>query len=75
MTRKEIFQAIEKERARQDELHPVELTPLARLAVLMEEVGEVAEALQEGPAPGTLEHLEEELIQVAATAVRWLENK
>ena len=38
------------------------------LTVLVEEVGEVAKALQEGT------NLEEELIQVAAVCVRWLEE-
>jgi len=85
MQRDSIFQAIIEERQRQDTIHPL---PTARkqdsedvramqaiilfnemLAVLIEEVGEVGKALQgEG-------ELEEELIQVAAVCVRWLELK
>jgi hypothetical protein len=38
-----------------------------RLAVLVEEVGEVARALQDGTDPAV------ELVQVAAVAVAWLE--
>jgi len=80
-----IFQAIIEERERQERLHPL---PFARridsadmkaistiiiygelLAVLMEEVGEVGKAMQ---GDGDLQ---EELIQVAAVCVRWLELK
>lgn len=82
--RQEIFSEIEKERDRQDKLHPLPnkrktdnadinaVTTLIVsnefLAVLVEEIGEVASALQgEGD-------LKEELIQVASVSVRWLEN-
>lgn len=82
--RAKIFEAIEIERERQEKLHPKpvlkesespEVKALAHylwltdmLAVLIEEIGEVGKALQgEGD-------LEEELIQVASVAVRWLEN-
>ena len=82
--RKEIFKAIEQERERQEKLHPQrklkshdkELILMQTyiqqnelLAVLVEEVGEVGKALQEGT------NLSEELIQVASVSVRWLELK
>lgn len=47
------------------------------LAVLMEEVGEVAQALQEGSRehkPTDASDLYEELIQVAAVAQKWAEK-
>lgn len=82
--RQVIFQAIITERARQDKIHPLPrikktdnadtnaVTNLIRngelLSVLVEEIGEVARALQ---GDG---NLEEELVQVASCAVRWLEN-
>lgn len=75
---------IEQERERQDKLHPLPSKkkpddPETRavynmmlngefLAVLVEEVGEVGKALQ---GDGILE---DELIQVAATVTRWMEN-
>lgn len=75
---------IEKERDRQDELHPLKMLKPSNnedvnavaqylflnemMAVLIEEVGEVGKAMQgEGL-------LIDELIQVAAVCVRWLEN-
>lgn len=83
--RSDIFEAIIKERERQDVLHPLcklkksddkEVKIMATLinnnemlAVLVEEIGEIARALQgEG-------NLEEEMIQAAAVIVRWLEIK
>ncbi len=44
---------------------------LFRLGVLMEEVGEVAKALIERD---DLAHVEEELVQVAAVCVAWIEG-
>jgi DnaJ-domain-containing protein 1 len=84
ITREEIFQAILEERERQDKLHPTlnfkksddpEIQALRHmiicnefLAVLVEEVGEVASALQgEGS-------IRDELVQVAAVCVKWLEK-
>ena len=83
--RKEIFKAIEKERERQEKLHPLpklkkqhdkEIMLMQNyiqqnefLAVLVEEVGEVGKALQ-GEGDITAE-----LIQVASVCVRWLELK
>ena len=83
--RDDIFKAIVEERARQDKIHPLcklkkdqdtEVQTMATiinngemLAVLVEEIGEIARALQgEG-------NLEEEMIQAAAVIVRWLEIK
>lgn len=74
------------ERARQEELWPGQtcsgvLPHAAKLAVLLEEVGEVAheltEALNDSPggieAPD-LESLRTELVQVAAVATAWVES-
>lgn len=81
--RKEIFAMIEAERERQERLHPMEkqkknlsfdvhavhtmLLSSELLAVLVEEIGEVASAVQ---GDGSLK---DELVQVASVAVRWLE--
>lgn len=85
MDRKEIIAAIEKERSRQETIHPLpsvrstsdsEIMAMQKyiqtqelLAVLIEEVGEVGKAIQ---GDGVLE---EELIQVASVCFRWLELK
>ena len=61
--------AIFIERYRQDILHPWnKSTP--KLAVLVEEVGEIGTALQEQDT----DNLKEELTQLAALCVRWLET-
>lgn len=67
MTQDIIFDAILQERLRQDQLH-IWNKKTNRLAILVEEVGEIAAALQ---GDGDLE---EELVQLAAVAVRWLES-
>lgn len=68
MTQKDIiFDAIMQERRRQDGLHHW-TKKTNKLAVLVEEVGEIASALQ---GDGDLE---EELIQLASVCVRWLEE-
>jgi NTP pyrophosphatase (non-canonical NTP hydrolase) len=80
----EIYQLIDKERERQDRLHPLfktkatdnkDLNAMQHLlflhemvAILGEEYGEVCKAVQEGT------NLQEELIQVASVCVRWLER-
>lgn len=57
-----------------------EMSNGARLAVLMEEVGEVARAILEGGIDGEVSHdkhgkdLRKELVQVAAVAVAWIEG-
>jgi NTP pyrophosphatase (non-canonical NTP hydrolase) len=67
MTQDFIFDAIIEERRRQDRLHRW-TNKTNRLAVLTEELGEISSALQgEGS-------LEEELVQLAAVCVRWLEE-
>lgn len=81
--RSEIFRLIATERDRQDKLHPIIqkkkdddndtiavkniISTNTFLAVLMEEIGEVAKALQ---GDGDLK---EELVHSAAVCVRWLE--
>jgi hypothetical protein len=85
LERERIFYEIERERARQELLHPIQLPSKnddeeirlmkqymffnQMLAVLIEEVGEVGKALQGDPDS----ILEDELIQVAAVVVRFLE--
>lgn len=64
-----VFERIADEREFQDERH--EFPEHLRLAVLTEEVGEVAKELLEGD--GNKVNLRMELIQVAAVAVRWIE--
>ena len=62
------------ERGRQEQLHAPrtcanpEMSEGDKLAVLVEEVGEVAKALLEGPG------LRDELVHVAAVAVAWVES-
>jgi NTP pyrophosphatase (non-canonical NTP hydrolase) len=62
-----IIDAILQERIRQDSLHEWD-KKTNRLAILVEEVGEIASALQ---GDGDLE---DELIQLASVCVRWLEE-
>jgi NTP pyrophosphatase (non-canonical NTP hydrolase) len=67
MNQEIIIDAILEERRRQDRLHTW-TNKTNRLAILAEEMGEIAAALQgEGS-------LEEELVQLAAVCVRWLEE-
>lgn len=67
MKQNEIIKEIIKERKRQDGLHPSNNSE-DYLSIMIEEVGEVGKALQgEG-------YLVDELIQVAAVVVRWLES-
>ena len=84
MERETIFSLIDDERDRQDLLHPRPLRKKSDnedveiianlidqtefLTVLVEEIGEVARALQgEG-------NLKDELVQVASVCTRWLER-
>lgn len=69
MNKEIIFDALDLERARQDLLHEWS-QKTNRFAVLVEEVGEIGAALQE-PNQG---NLEEELVQLAAVCIRWLEE-
>ena len=72
---------VRAERLRQDRLHgdrtPAgdSLTDGGRLTVLVEEVGEVARAMLDDPSGGRLlAGIEDELVQVAAVCVAWLEH-
>lgn len=67
MNRVDIIAAILIERDRQDAIHPNNKID-DYLAILIEEVGEIGAALQ--GAGDT----QEELIQLAAVCVRWLES-
>lgn len=72
------YTAIEEERARAHRKHAasgqsmeqVDVDHPLRFPILVEEVGEVAKALNEG---ATREELRDELIQVAAMAAAWAE--
>ena len=69
--------AVDAERDRQDVQWPAPdgFNDGLALAILVEEVGEVAQAqLMAAIDGGDTEHLREELVQVAAVAVRWLEH-
>jgi hypothetical protein len=67
-----------RERQRQEDLHAPETCANPRmdgnvkLAVLTEEVGEVAKAWNDGDRPG--HELRTELIHVAAVAIAWAES-
>jgi len=90
-----VFENIAAERQRQEDKwggreNPNSILPRpnsaaaqhAKLSVLVEEVGEVANAILETPLSGAGHralfdaqlHLREELVQVAAVAVAWLES-
>lgn len=66
-----------EERDRQEELHAPNtcasayLDPFKKLSILMEEVGEVANALNESYDE---EELVKELVQVSAVCVAWIES-
>jgi NTP pyrophosphatase (non-canonical NTP hydrolase) len=69
MQRTDIMAAIFMERYRQNIIHPwSKHTP--RLAVIVEELGEIGTALQNNDN----DNLKEELTQLAALCVRWLEE-
>jgi len=68
--RTKILNDIHQERSRQDHLHPEEKTMSERYVTLGEEIGEVSTAIQNNDN----ENLYEELIQVAAVAVRMAEQ-
>ena len=82
MTREQIYAAINAERTRQskkwDKPHnwgrgdcsSHEVSPIVKSAVLAEECGEVAKAVLELDSDA----LKQELVQVAAVAVAWLES-
>jgi NTP pyrophosphatase (non-canonical NTP hydrolase) len=70
LQRASIYEEINKERAYQNSKHP-DFPPQQgeRLAILVEEVGEIAKGIQDKD----LNNLRYELIQVAAVCVRWIE--
>lgn len=73
-TFKSVGRLIKAERNRQDaKFGPYgsapQKSPFELMSVLVEEVGELAQALNDGDAA----HAHEELVQVAAVAVAWLE--
>ena len=74
MTKQEIIEKIYAERNRQERLWGVRQSLSAEtwLAILAEEFGEVAKAINELPA--SRENLKEELVQVAAVCVQILER-
>lgn len=83
VSRVRVFDAIHDERIRQERLRAEgrfrytpdspDAHPFHKLAMLIEEVGEVAEALQQLPEPDH-DAVKKELIQVAAIATAWLEG-
>lgn len=84
MTSAEAFRLILAERARQQRMWGGEhswgagdcssdgVAVTVKVAVLAEEVGEVARVVLDGPAKSSA--LREELVQVAAVALAWLEG-
>lgn len=71
-----VMACVSQERIRQDERWGEEHDPgdAVFLGVLMEEVGEVARALIDAwPDRPDMRQVREELIQVAASAVKWAE--
>jgi len=80
-----VFGLVAAERGRQEagfgntgrDLSGQTMDPHQKLAVLVEEVGEVSQELNdatEGGRPVWTDHLRAELVQVAACAVAWLES-
>jgi NTP pyrophosphatase (non-canonical NTP hydrolase) len=69
-TRTKIINDINLERSRQDYLHPEKLPLAMRFITIMEESGEVAEALQDRDTRG----IYRELIDMAASCVRMAEE-
>lgn len=74
MERIEVYKLLDAERGWQEERWPLDDGHFdasdERLAILGEEVGELAEALK----TGSPSRVREELVDVAAVAVRWLEQ-
>jgi NTP pyrophosphatase (non-canonical NTP hydrolase) len=70
----DIYTDIKNERIRQDEIHGFESkeNPYKMLAALTEELGEVAQSMLDDGVDD--DHTREELIQVAATAVKMVEH-
>ena len=67
----DFYEKVDSERIRQDKKHsPQPRNAHQWLSILMEEVGETAEALNDGNSA----RMEHELIQVAAVAKAWYED-
>lgn len=74
MTRDDVIEAIHAERQRQiDKWGSNDSPDDPWIAILGEEFGEVCQAFLEIRHGQSVEYLKEELIQVAAVAVKWLE--
>ena len=69
-TRTKIINDINKERYRQDSIHPQKLPLQMRFVTIMEEAGEVAQAMQENDK----ESIYRELVHTAACCVRMAEE-
>ncbi len=79
--RENALAAIKLERQRQTELWgnqwtPGKISPPEKLSILLEEVGEIARELNDSPPKKVEQYprLYEELVQVGALAVAWLES-
>ncbi len=82
MNRHDVYELVDAERARQDakwagdhawgngSCQSTAVAPIVKAAVLTEECGEVARAVLDRDGPG----LQEELVQVAAVSIAWLES-
>lgn len=70
MRRDRIYKLLDAERNYQNTIHPM-YNPAMILAVLVEEVGEVAQAVQNND----IMNLKAELLQLAAVCIRWLEEE
>lgn len=68
--RRAMLRAVHRERERQDSLHPQQANRADQMVVLMEEVGEVAQAIQDGDEVA----IQRELVHVAAYAIRMIED-
>lgn len=77
ITRQFAFSLVSTERDRQVRKHGLQdyNTDEEWLAILVEEVGEAAQAVVEKRFRGGGENLVKEIVQVAAVAVSWLEKR
>ena len=71
MGRVEIWTRLLQRRAEQNEKHEFPDCDFRRLSILLEEVGEVAQCLNDHESP---DRLIDELVDAIAVGVRWLEN-
>lgn len=68
---------VTRERYHQNEKHPnsADLSPEKWLAVLAEEIGEASEHINDGTTMTDFDNYFNEVVQVAAVALRWVENE